>query len=82
MSNWDSLESESFPNGSLAKDSACSAEDVTRCRFDPRVGLILWKRKWQPIPYPCLKNLMEKGANIPAGHEESNVTKHKREQDF
>ena len=36
-----------------------------QCRrpvFSPRVGKIPWRRKWQPIPYSCLENLMDRGA--------------------
>ena len=36
-----------FPGGSDGKASACNAGDS---RFDPWVGKILWRRKWQPIP--------------------------------
>ena len=35
-----------FPGGSDGKDSACNRQP----RFDPWVGKIPWKRKWQPIP--------------------------------
>ena len=32
--------------------------------FDPWVGKILWRRKWQPNPlqYSCLENPMDRGA--------------------
>ena len=38
-----------FPSGSVVKESACQCR---RCRFDPWVGKIPWRRKWQPLQYP------------------------------
>ena len=35
-----------FPGGSVVKNLSANAGDV----FDPLVGKILWRRKWQPIP--------------------------------
>ena len=39
--------------GSVGKESACNAVDLLKCRrprFDPWVGNIPWRRKWQPTP--------------------------------
>ena len=36
-----------FPGGAVIKESACQCR---RLRFDPWVGKIPWRRKWQPIP--------------------------------
>ena len=36
-----------FPCHSFSKESACNAGDL---RFDPWVGKIPWRRKWQPTP--------------------------------
>ena len=36
-----------FPGGSDGKESACSEGDPS---FDPWVGKIPWRRKWQPTP--------------------------------
>ena len=33
-----------------------------RCGFDPQAGTIPWSRRWQPIPYPCLENPVDRGA--------------------
>ena len=44
---------EGFPGGSVVKKSAYSAVDCLqcrRCRFDPWVGKIPWRRKLQPTP--------------------------------
>ena len=32
------------------KDSSCQYRSCRTCRFDPWVGKILWRRKWQPTP--------------------------------
>ena len=36
-----------FPGGFMVKESACQCR---RLRFDPWVGKIPWRRKWQPTP--------------------------------
>ena len=33
-----------------------------RPRFNPWVGTISWRRKWQPLQYSCLENPMDGGA--------------------
>ena len=35
---------------SVGKESACQYRRHKRCGFDPWVGKIPWKRKWQPTP--------------------------------
>ena len=37
-----------FPGGSVGKESACSAGDGSRWKFNPRAGKIPWRRVWQP----------------------------------
>ena len=44
-----SLAFQSFPGGTSGKESACQCRRYRRCGFDPEVGKIPWKRKWQPI---------------------------------
>ena len=39
-----------FPDGANDKESACQCREFRRCRFDPWVGKILWRKKWQPTP--------------------------------
>ena len=34
----------------MVKNMPADAGDVGRCRFDPWVGKIPWRRKWPPIP--------------------------------
>ena len=38
-----------FPDSSVVKNPPASAEDM-RLVFDPWVGKIPWRRKWQPTP--------------------------------
>ena len=41
---WDS------PGGSAGKEPTCQSRRCKRCRFDPWVGKIPWRREWQPPP--------------------------------
>ena len=41
------------------RESTCQFK---RYEFDPWVGKILWRRKWQPTSVFCLGNLMDRGA--------------------
>ena len=34
----------------LTNAASCQCRRLKRHRFDPWVGKILWRRKWQPIP--------------------------------
>ena len=34
----------------VSKEPACQCRRLGRRRFDPWVGKILWRRKWQPTP--------------------------------
>ena len=36
-----------FPGGTSGKESACQCRRHKRCGFDPWVGKIPWRRKWQ-----------------------------------
>ena len=58
--SWHSLQWQEWPPVSLAmsrwlkcKESSCQC---TRHRFDPRVGKIPWRRKWQPTPKVSLND--------------------------
>ena len=35
---------------------------VRETRFDPWIGKIPWRRKWQPLQYSFLENPMDEGA--------------------
>ena len=39
-----------FPGGVHGEDPACQYRDAKRRVFDPWVGKIPWRRKWQPTP--------------------------------
>ena len=38
------------PGGASGKESTCQCRRSKSNRFDPRVGKIPWRRKWQPTP--------------------------------
>ena len=40
----------SFPGGTSGIEPACQCRRCKRCRFDPWVRKIPWRRKWQPTP--------------------------------
>ena len=39
-----------FPGGDSGKESSCQCRRLKRCRLDPWVGKIPWRRTWQPTP--------------------------------
>ena len=39
-----------FTDDASGKESTCQCRRCKRSRFDPRVGKIPWRRKWQPTP--------------------------------
>ena len=39
-----------FPGGTNGKDPTCKCRRRNRCRFDPWVGKIPWRREQQPTP--------------------------------
>ena len=41
---------ESCAGGTSVKEPACQGRRSKRCRFDPWVGKIPWRRAWQPAP--------------------------------
>ena len=47
-----------FPGGSAVKGSTCQCR---RYGFDPWLGKIPWRRKWQPRQYSCLENPINRG---------------------
>ena len=40
----------SFPGGTSGKEPACQCRRHKRCKFNPWVGKIPWRRAWQPTP--------------------------------
>ena len=39
-----------FPGGTDGKESACQFRRPKKCRFDPSVGKVPWRRARQPTP--------------------------------
>ena len=39
-----------FPGGASGKEPACQGRIHKRCRFDPGIRKIHWRRAWQPTP--------------------------------
>ena len=39
-----------FLGGSSGKESTCQCRRFKRCKFDPWIGKIPWRRAWWPIP--------------------------------
>ena len=39
-----------FPGSTSGKESICQCRKLKRCCFNPWVGKISWRRKWQPTP--------------------------------
>ena len=39
-----------FPGGAGGKEAACQCRRQKRCRFNPWVRKIPWRRTWQPTP--------------------------------
>ena len=57
-------ESRTFPAmlWSLSSPKGCQCRRPKRCRFNPWVGKIPWRRAWQPLQGPCLEHPMDRGA--------------------
>ena len=76
MSQW------GFPSGTSGKEPACRCRRHERCRFDPWVEKIPWRRAWHPTPvfFPeesCGERSLKDYS--PWGHEEwdtSEVSEH------
>ena len=47
-----------FQGGSVVKNSTCQFRNCQRCSFDPWVGKIPFRWKWQPLQYSCWDNPM------------------------
>ena len=51
-----------FPGGTSGGEPTCQCRRCKRPGFDPWVGKIPWKRKWQPTPVFLPGDLMDRGA--------------------
>jgi len=66
-----------FPRGASDKESACQYRRQKRHRFNPWVGKIPWRKKWQPTPVflPGESHGQRSLAGYsPRGHKESDTT--------
>ena len=54
-----------FPRGSDGKESACNAGDLGS---NPGLGRSPGEGNGDPLQYPCLENLMDRGAELAAVH--------------
>ena len=61
-----------FPGGSVGKESACQCR---RFGFNPWVGKMPWRRKWQPILAQKIPGTEEPGGYSPWGWKELDMTK-------
>ena len=50
------------PRWFSGNEPICQYRKYRRCRFNPWVWKIPWRRKWQPTQYSCLENLTDRGA--------------------
>ena len=66
-----------FPGSATGKEPTCQCRGHKRCRFDPWVRKIPWRRAWQPIPvflpgeFHGQRSLM---GYCPQGHKDSDTT--------
>ena len=66
-----------FPGGASCKEPACQCRRHRRLRFNPWVGKIPWRRRWQPTPVFLLKESHGQWSLVsysPQGHKESKMT--------
>ena len=66
-----------FPGGATGKESACHCRRRKRLGFNPWVGKILWRRKWQPTPVFLTEKFhgqMSLVGYSPWGHKELDLT--------
>ena len=63
--------------GASGKEPACQCRRLQRCRFDPCMGKIPWRRKWQPTPVFLPGKFHGQGCLVdysPWSHKESDTT--------
>ena len=68
-----------FPSGTSGKESYCQCRRHKRHGFDPWVGKIPWRKKWQPtlvfLPTESQGQRALVGSS-PWGHKESDMAEH------
>ena len=66
-----------FPGGISGKESVCQCRKHKRHGFNPWIGKIPWRRKWQPAPVFLPGKSQGQGSLVsfsPWGHKESDIT--------
>ena len=66
-----------FPAGASGEEPACHCRRYKRLGFNPWVGKILWRRKWQPTPVFLTEKShgqMSLVGYSPWGHKELDMT--------
>ena len=65
----------SFPHGAVIENTPANARDAGDWGFDPWVGKIPWRRKWQPTPVFLLGKLhgQKPGKLQPKGSQSDKV---------
>jgi len=57
-----SVQGQGFLDGFVGKESACQCRKHRRCRFNPWVRKLPWRRTWQHTRVSRLRNPMDSGA--------------------
>ena len=73
------LISQGFSGGTGCEEPTCQCRRPKNCGFDPWVGKISWRRKWQPIPVFLTgesHGQRSLAGHSPWGHTESDTTWH------
>ena len=65
-----------FPRWLSGKEFACQCRRCRRHRFDPSVGKIPWRRKWQPAPVFLLGKFQKQRSLLGYGPGESQKVEH------
>ena len=81
-SGWHYLSS---PGGTSGKESACQCRRCKRHEFNPWIGKVLWRRKWQPTPVFLPGKSHGQRSLVgysPWCHKESDTTEHAHRTDY
>ena len=76
---------EGLPRWRSGKESACQCRRPKKCRFDPWVRKIPWRKKWQPTPVFLPGKFHEQRSLVgysPWGCKELNMTEQTQQHTF
>ena len=77
LKGWSYGPAMGFPGGASGKEPMSQCRRRKRCRFDPWVGKIPWRRAWQPTPVFLPRESHGQRSLVgysPWGHKELNTT--------